>query len=73
MKEAEAQPLGNPIGTEILTTTVTEEGLKLDFSGTDWELLNIAATLVDHLSVKRQTAHEETLEAIIEILFQEEV
>ena len=71
--EAIAEPLGNPIGTVILKAQVSNNGFKLKASGTHWELLNVAAAIIDHISVDSQTTLEDTIGAMVEILMQEDV
>lgn len=72
-QEATTEAIGSPIGTKILSAQVSKNGFKLKASGTNWELLNIAAALIDHVAVAQQTDHEDTIGAVIEILMQDEI
>ena len=60
--------MGSEVGTVLLKVKKTKEGTKTKADATAFELLQIAAMLIDTVAVDTQTEHYEALEAIAELL-----
>ncbi len=67
-QEVYTEYIGSKKGTILLKVKKTASGIKTKADATGFELLQIAAMLVDTVSVDTQVPHEEALGAIIEIL-----
>ena len=64
------EPIGSDEGTILCVVTKTKGGISLEANGSPWEMLNIAATIIDTVSVQTQTSIEDTIGAFVEILAQ---
>lgn len=62
--------IGSPIGTTLLKVKKTKKGMRVRGHGDPWEMLNIAATIIDNVAVDQQVPLEDVIGAIAEILFQ---
>lgn len=72
MQEATVERIGSPVGTTILKAQISKKGMKLKAKGTPWELINVAATIIDNVAVDTQASLEDVIGALIEVLAQEE-
>ena len=68
-KEATAEPLGSPKGTMLLKVKKSKTGMRTHVDATGFELIQIAAMLVDEVSVQSNTPHEEVLGAVAEFIY----
>lgn len=69
---ATKEMLGSPIGTKIIKAVVSKQGVKMKVGGTPWEQLNVASALINNVCVTEQASIEDAIEALVEILLQEE-
>lgn len=69
-QECIKEPIGSPVGTVLLKVKKTPSGIRLRGKGDPWEMLNIAATIIDNVAVDTQIQIEDVIGAIAEILFQ---
>ena len=67
-KEATTEHIGSDEGTVLLKVKKTKTGIKTKADATAFELLQIAAMLIDTVAVDTQTEHYEALGAITELL-----
>jgi len=67
-EEAYTEYLGSEAGTTLLKVKKTKSGIKVKVAGTGYELLQIAAILIDSVAVDTQVPHSEALGAVMEFL-----
>ena len=68
MEEAYTEPLGSKDGTLLLKVKKKKGGFKTKASATGFELLQIAAMLIDTVSTESNVPHAEALGAVTELL-----
>ena len=67
-REGKKERIGSKEGAILVVATKGFGGIKVETSGTAYELLNVAAILVDNIAVESGVGHEETIGAFIELL-----
>ena len=67
-EEVVTEYIGSKVGTVMLKVKKTKSGIKTKADATGFELLQIAAMLIDMVAVDTQTEHDEALGAVIELL-----
>ena len=71
-EEAFAEALGSKEGTLLLKVKKKRGGYKTKVDATGFELIQIAAMLVDEVAVQSNVPHEEVLGSLAEILYTKE-
>ena len=67
--EATAEPLGSSKGTMLLKVKKSKTGMKTQVDASGFELIQIAAMLVDEVAVQSNVPHEEVLGAVAEFIY----
>ena len=72
-KEATAEPLGSMAGTLLLKVKKGKKGgMRTKVDATGFELIQIAAMLVDEVAVQSNVPHEEVLGSLAELLYEKD-
>lgn len=72
MKEAKAEYIGSPPGTTLIKVKKKPKGISAKIKGTPFELLQIAAVMLETIQDTTGASKKEVVGALLEVVYQDE-